>query len=51
MLNGYVVSSALLGNGIHDYIVPPRLGDDAGVCGALALAQCSIALSASAEFG
>jgi fructokinase len=42
-LNGYVVSPSLLGDGIHDYIVPPHLGDDAGVCGALALGQCAIA--------
>jgi fructokinase len=43
VLNGYVVSPALLGDGIHDYIVPPLLGDDAGVCGAIALGQCAIA--------
>jgi fructokinase len=42
VLNGYVVSPALLGDGIHDYIVPPQLGDDAGVCGAIALGQCAI---------
>jgi fructokinase len=42
VLNGYVVSPALLGDGIHDYIVPPLLGDDAGVCGAIALGQCAI---------
>jgi fructokinase len=39
-LNGYVVSPSLLGDGIRDYIVPPSLGDDAGVCGAIALGQC-----------
>ena len=43
MLNGYVVASELLGEGIHNYIVPPQLGDDAGVCGAIALGQCAIA--------
>jgi fructokinase len=43
VLNGYVASPSLLGNGIHDYIVPPQLGDDAGVCGAIALGQCAIA--------
>jgi fructokinase len=43
VLNGYVVSSALLGDGIHDYIVSPLLGEDAGVCGAIALGQCAIA--------
>jgi fructokinase len=37
------VSPSLLGDGIHDYIVPPQLGDNAGVCGALALGQCAIA--------
>lgn len=37
-LNGYIVSSALA-EGIDEYIVPPLLGDDAGVCGAIALAQ------------
>jgi fructokinase len=42
-LNGYVVSPALIGDGIHDYIVAPLLGDDAGVCGAIALGQCAIA--------
>lgn len=35
-LRGYVVSSALEEE-IEEYIVPPLLGDDAGVCGALAL--------------
>ncbi len=37
-LNHYVASPAL-GAGIHEYIVPPMLGDDAGVCGAIALGQ------------
>jgi len=36
-LNGYVVSPALTEAGIESYVVPPALGDDAGVCGALAL--------------
>lgn len=40
-LNGYVVSPSLVGDGIHEYIVPPQLGDDAGVCGAIALGQCA----------
>ncbi len=39
MLAGYVVSPALLDKGIETYVVPPELGDDAGVCGAIALAQ------------
>jgi fructokinase len=35
-LNGYVYVPALLQN-IDSYIVPPGLGDNAGICGALAL--------------
>ena len=35
-LNGYVSVKAVLDN-IEDYIVPPVLGDNAGLCGALAL--------------
>ena len=34
---------SLLGDGIDEYIVPPLLGDDAGVCGAIALGQCALA--------
>lgn len=37
-LNGYIVSPALK-EGISSYIVAPLLGDDAGVCGAISLAQ------------
>jgi fructokinase len=40
-LNGYIVSPALA-EGIDSYIVPPLLGDDAGVCGAIALAQQAV---------
>jgi fructokinase len=36
-LAGYVVSPAFEGAGIDAYIVAPELGDDAGVCGAIAL--------------
>ncbi|HEX4132947.1 MAG TPA: ROK family protein [Pirellulales bacterium] len=43
VLNGYVVAPALDEAGINDYIVPPQLADDAGVCGAIALAQCAAA--------
>lgn len=35
-LNGYVHSDAVLSD-IHHFIVPPGLGDNAGLCGALAL--------------
>jgi len=35
-LRGYIVSPALEAN-IDDYIVAPLLGDDAGICGAIAL--------------
>lgn len=48
-LNGYVVSPSLIGDGIREYIVPPLLGDDAGVCGAIALGQCAFA-SASTTY-
>ncbi|WP_010274170.1 ROK family protein [Paenibacillus senegalensis] len=38
LLNGYVRHEAILKSPEH-YIVPPGLGDNAGLCGALALAQ------------
>jgi fructokinase len=38
LLNGYVPAQAILEH-IDDYIVPPALGDRAGVLGAIALAQ------------
>ncbi len=38
LLGNYVRAPQLL-HGIDDYIVPPWLGDHAGVLGALALAQ------------
>jgi fructokinase len=41
-LNGYVRSPDLAPDGIERYLVPPDLGDDAGVCGALALGQRAI---------
>lgn len=37
-LNGYLPVPALL-DGIHDYLVPPALGDRSGVLGAIALGQ------------
>ncbi len=36
---GYVQSPSLVEPGIDSFIVPPTLGDDAGVCGAIALAH------------
>lgn len=42
-LNGYIVSPALSGDAIQHYIVPPLLGDEAGLCGAIALGQCAVA--------
>lgn len=37
-LAGYVVADSLA-EGIAEYVVPPRLGDDAGLCGAIELAR------------
>jgi fructokinase len=37
-LNGYVFHKNILEN-IEEYIVPPKLGDNAGICGGLALAK------------
>ena len=39
VLNGYIASPALEADGADPFIVPPGLGDDAGVCGAIALAE------------
>lgn len=39
IMAGYIASPALSESGIAQFIVPPELGDDAGVCGAIALAQ------------
>jgi fructokinase len=38
IINGYVQSAAILEN-IESYIVPPSLGNRAGVLGAIALAE------------
>lgn len=43
---GYVQSPVLGEDGIDAFIVPPALGDDAGVCGAIALAQDALARAA-----
>lgn len=40
---GYIASAALAEDGVGSYIVPPMLGDDAGVCGALVLADLAFA--------
>lgn len=42
VLNGYIDSPAFSRDGIAEYIVPPALGDDAGVCGAMVLAHQAI---------
>lgn len=44
-LGGYIYSRTL-DEGLGGYIVPPLLGDDAGVCGALALGQTALSRSA-----
>jgi fructokinase len=38
-LNAGYLDTPLLGEDIDDYVVAPELGDDAGVLGAIALAQ------------
>ena len=38
LLNGYIRTPQLLGK-LHEYVCPRELGDDAGVLGAIALAQ------------
>ena len=40
-LSGYIASPALCEE-IGNYIVPPHLGNNAGICGALALAQLAL---------
>ncbi|MFM7167355.1 MAG: ROK family protein [Planctomycetaceae bacterium] len=39
LLAGYIGVLSLSGGVLEEYLVPPQLGDDAGVCGALALGQ------------
>lgn len=39
LINGYLSKSAFTTTGISDYVVPPILGDDAGLWGSIALAQ------------
>ena len=47
LLNGYVQSPAIIEHA-DEYIVPPALGDRAGVLGAIALAQAAAGAGASA---
>lgn len=47
ILAGYIASPALDEHGIVEFIVPPQLGDDAGVCGAIALGQAALAEAAA----
>ena len=47
-LNGYVQSANIL-ESIDSYLVPPRLGDDAGVLGGLVLAERALAKKALVE--
>ncbi|PCN44326.1 fructokinase [Brevibacillus laterosporus] len=42
LLQGYVSENQYFCNDLSTYIVPPALGDNAGVCGALALAKRSL---------
>lgn len=39
VLHDCIDVSSLKDNSIHDYIAPPKLGDDAGLCGAIALGR------------
>lgn len=39
VLAGYISAPALDEHGVDGYLMPPALGDDAGICGAIALAQ------------
>jgi fructokinase len=39
LLNGYLSSAVFGETGIGEYIVPPMLGDDAGLWGSIALGQ------------
>jgi fructokinase len=41
-LNGYIKHGNILTDDINNYIVPPKLGDESGIFGALALAEGAI---------
>lgn len=43
IVNGYLISPSMTELGINQFLVPPQLGDDAGVCGAIALAHDALA--------
>lgn len=47
ILANYIENPAVDGHGIENYIVPPALGDDAGVCGAIALGQAALSQAPS----
>ncbi len=53
ILAGYISSPALTEAGIGQFIVPPLLGDDAGVCGGFALAEAAMSgpRPVSGQFG
>ena len=42
VMAGYITSPALTEAGVTTFIVPPSLGDNAGICGAIALAQAAL---------
>jgi fructokinase len=48
---GYIASPALGEEGIQQFIVPPGLGDDAGICGAIALAHAELRSRTSGQRG
>ena len=49
VLAGYIDSPSLTPSGVEHFIVPPALGDDAGVCGAMALAHDALQASRSVD--
>jgi fructokinase len=51
VLAGYIDSPALTAHGVDQFVVPPLLGDDAGVCGAIALAHDALRTPSSVSDG
>ena len=49
VLAGYIDAPSLTPSGVEQFIVPPALGDDAGVCGAIALAHDALQISMNAD--